>query len=327
MFDYDSAKKENIPCNLCGEDNFLVLATRSKNNLDVQTCLCRNCGLIYINPRMTKGEYDNYYKYYYRIDRSNIKSKEEAGEEKNFENARKFGNDLATRLAQYLNSGLTVDIGSSIGGILYGLREIIPGLELLGVEPSVSESNHANLKGIKTINALFEDFATKPIGQASNILCVQTFNHLLDPRMFLEWSYKNLKSGGNLIIAVKNFRHQVRKAGFIEAGVQIDHPYMFAPETLKFFVEAVGFKVLYLDVDEYKNRKELWVQRQEGMHRGHIRIVAEKPENVSAGSNQVIMVPRVYRKLRLQLFRPYVKLYYFVFHSSRFGRVRKFFGV
>jgi len=325
-FDYKKEKVEEIFCNLCGKDDFFVLSLVSENDLPARTCLCRNCGLIYINPRMTKDGYDTYYKSHYREERGNIKNIHNSGLEPGFESARKFGKALAKRFFKYIKPGFTIDIGSSSGGILCGISETITGLELLGIEPGLSESEFANSKGVRTINSLFENFSAQDIKPVSNIFCVQTLNHLLNPRLFFEWSFKNLKPGGHLILAVKNFRHQVYRTGTLKGAIQIDHVFMFTPENLRLFVESSGFRVVYEDVDEYKTPQELWEQKKEGMHRHHMRIVAEKPENVSAGSNQV-MAPRVYRKLRLQLFRPYVKLYYFVFHSSRFGRVRKFFGI
>ncbi len=325
-FNYNGQKLENIPCNLCGEDNFAIIARRSANGLPVNTCLCRNCGLIYINPRMTKEGYDEYYKYHYRHDRALAKGKEDAGGdlEKNFSAARKFGSALAGRLREYLGSGITLDIGSSTGGVLQGLKDVVPDLEVVGVEPSVAESGFANQKGIKTHVSLFENLPRETIASAQNILCVQSLNHLLDPRSFFQRCFDYLEEGGHLILSVKNFRHQARRAGSIEAGVQIDHPYMFTPETLKLFVESIGFRVVYLDVDEGKPQRDLIQQRKEGLSRHHIRLVAEKPKGKKIAVAEVSR-PDIYRQMRRQFSRPYLKLYYLLFYSHRLGFLRKIF--
>ncbi|MBI4992216.1 MAG: methyltransferase domain-containing protein [Candidatus Harrisonbacteria bacterium] len=331
IFDYFKVRLEELPCNLCGKDNFAVLAKRSGNGLLAQTCMCRNCGLIYINPRMTKAGYDDYYKYFYRQDRASAKGRNLVQSEKNnwieqnFLRARKFGLALGGLLKDYFKPGLTIDIGSSTGGVLYGLREAIGNLDLLGIEPSIAESNFANQKGVKTLNALFENIPEKEIGKAANILCVQSLNHLLDPRSFFQRCFEYLQDGGCLILSVKNFRHQARRAGSIEAGVQIDHPFMFTPETLKLFVESVGFKVVYLDVDEGKSEFDLRKQRNEGLSRHHIRLAAEKPEKWAGGRMAGVSKPDVYWKSRLQFWKPYVKLYYWLFYSHRLSFLRKTF--
>jgi SAM-dependent methyltransferase len=297
---HDKSKLEEVPCNLCGKDDYFLLAEN--------TCLCRNCGLIYINPRMTKEEYDEYYKTRYREDRGERKRRREADEEKNFEAARKFGRALVGRVRNFIKPGLTIDVGSSTGGVLYGLREEVMGLEVLGIEPSAAESEFANKNGIKTIRALFEDFHEK-IQPASNILCVQSLNHLLNPRGFFEWARENLKENGHLILAVKNFRQQVRRAGRVESAIQIDHPYMFVPETLKLFVESCGFRVAYEEIDEGKSKAELALKKAEGLPRQHILLVAKRDADFK---RKAISNPDYYRKLRFQLWKPYLRIYNFL---------------
>jgi len=325
MFNYQNKKLENIPCNLCGVKNFFVLAKKSVNGLNVKTCLCKNCGLIFINPRMTKSDYDDYYKNFYRKDRNSIKKGNETNIdlEVNFNNAKKFGAAIAEKMSRFISNGLTIDVGSSTGGVLCGLKEKVGGLEIIGIEPSPDESEFANKKGIKTINCLFEDFDGQEFGVVSNILCVQSLNHVLDPKRFLKWSFDKLKDGGHIILAVKNFRHQCRRAGRVESAVQIDHPYMFTPEALKLFVESVGFKVVYVDIDEGKGLAELEKQREEGFPVNHIKMVGEKIPTESAmvgvdKNNQML-----YSKLYFQFWKPFLRIYNLFFYSKKSGFLRK----
>lgn len=324
MFDYDKEKKEVIRCNLCGGNNPAVIATSSKNDLAVTTVICRNCGLIYISPRMTKEGYDNYYRYFYRLDRNAIKGSEnETDLDSNFKAAQKFGRAYAKKFGTYLGRGLTVDVGSSTGGILYGLKEIIPELALFGIEPSVAESEYARAKGIPTETALFENYREKLSGKVANVFCVQSLNHLLDPKLFLDWSHAVLQDGGHIFLAVKNFRHQVRRAGFIEAGIQIDHVYMFTPETLKLMVEAAGFEVVSLEVDENKTLWEITEQKKEGFNIHHIRLIGKKiPGHVSHGGD-VIEAKSIYRKTRFVLSPFILKAYYLFWYSKRLAFFRK----
>lgn len=288
---------EYITCNLCGKNDYFVLAQNTR--------LCKNCGLIYINPRMTKEEYDNYYKSFYRGDRSRQKKRKEADEERNFKIARRFGQALARRLREFIRPGRTIDVGSSTGGVLYGLAEEIEGLELLGIEPSVGEAEYANRRGVKTIRTLFENFQEK-LPPASNIFCVQSLNHLLEPRKFFEWAFQNLTEDGHLFLAVKNFRQQSRRAGRIETAVQIDHPYMFVPETLKLFVQSCGFKIIFEEIDEEKSKTELAAKKAEGLPRQHILLVARKNPTFT---KTPISRPDIARKLRFQL-HPFLLLFY-----------------
>jgi SAM-dependent methyltransferase len=326
VFDYYHEQKESIPCNLCGGNDAAILAQQSKNGLSATTVICKRCGLIYISPRMRRAGYDAYYKHYYRADRDSIKGTEsEQQTALNFDTARRFALALAKRWQPFLLPGLTIDVGSSTGGLLYGLRETVPTLELLGVEPSLSESAYAESKGVRTVTALFEDFVEADKAStnlAANILCVQSLNHLLDPIGFMRWAHGRLQDGGHLLLAVKNFRHQARRAGKVSSGVQIDHPYMFTPETLRRMVGVAGFEVVYFDVDEGKPTSEIETQRREGMHRHHVRIVGRKVAN-SKPFAPTREDHATYRHLRFALTQPMLKLHHLWHYSRRVAQLKR----
>jgi SAM-dependent methyltransferase len=52
---------EKVPCNLCGETDCVEIARRDKYDLELSSVICRNCGLIYLNPRPTTRSYDRFY--------------------------------------------------------------------------------------------------------------------------------------------------------------------------------------------------------------------------------------------------------------------------
>lgn len=319
-FDYSKKQLEQIPCNLCGGRDFKIISTRTVNDLKANTVMCKTCSLIFINPRMESKDYDEYYMSYYRQDRANIKNKEYVNDlGKNFENARRFGKAIVSYMGQYVSDGLTVDVGSSTGGILYGMREIRKNLELLGIEPSLEETAYAESKGIKTVRALFEDINLDLKNKAANVLCVQSLNHLLDPMKFLKWSHEILKDDGHIFLAVKNWKHQVYRMGKISSGVQIDHVYMFTPDTLSLMCGVAGFEVVYLDVDQGKSQQEIKKQKEDGLNTHHIRIVAKK-----VSKKEKSQIPSgLYFKYRLQLHPITVKIIYLFKYSRKLAFLRK----
>lgn len=208
-FNYKNIQLEETPCNLCGKNIFFILAKKTVNNLLVRACLCKNCGLIYISSRMPKIVYSEYCKYFYHQERAALKRKKLAADslEKNFDGAKKFGTALAKRLSGLLDGeGVWLDVGSCTGGLLAGLKQFFPKIEVLGIEPTLKEAEFANARGIKTYNTIFEDWHNQENKTFSTILCIQSLNHLLDPKSFFDWSFDNLKIGGSLVLAVKNFR-------------------------------------------------------------------------------------------------------------------------
>ncbi|MFY9493280.1 MAG: methyltransferase domain-containing protein [Minisyncoccia bacterium] len=228
---------------------------------------------------MTKKWYDEYYSTGEYRTKNILKNKRNILKDDKlssiFGKRFKEGRFLAEKLGRYFKPGLIIDVGSGTGGLLSGVRSVL-GNDILGVEPSLYESNHALKNNVQTKQASIEDINTDtfPV-KADNVFCTQALNHFLDPRHFFSWAYGVLKDNGVLYLEVKNFILQSRKSGKILNSIQIDHPYMFAPNVLKNFAASAGFDLIFFEDDARKSLKELALQK--GFPRNnHIRLVAVK---------------------------------------------------
>lgn len=112
-FPYKDAKYEYVKCDFCQEDNFEVLRKKDRNNLNVRTCICKNCGLIYINPRMTKEYYDLYYNYEYRDQMLKFRGEKKPSNdfEKRFEISTRHGEALAKMLKNIIKVEQLLKLG------------------------------------------------------------------------------------------------------------------------------------------------------------------------------------------------------------------------
>lgn len=245
VFPYRQATTELIACNFCGETAFKILAHHDRNNLCVQTVMCRRCGLIFINPRMTKSWYQRYYEEEYREQMARFKGLDRIKQytvDVQFKKAYQRGLRLAQLFKDFLRSGLTVETGSSDGGVLAAFRDKL-GVPVLGIEPSPEDTHYAESQGVSTFGGMFEDLK-ETIPPAANILALRSLNHLLDFSGFLAWSHQQLAPGGRLVLEVMNFLEVARHYGYRCRAIQIDHVYMFTPRSLHRFVEGSGFRIL-----------------------------------------------------------------------------------
>jgi SAM-dependent methyltransferase len=275
-FPYATAAREAVPCNLCGGVQVDVLDLKDRNDLDVRTCLCTFCGLIYLSPRMTPFWYGQYYEKEYRAQMARFKKRALAApdHDRAFAENTRHGEALARRLEAHLRPGLTVEVGSSSGGVLRGFHNVLGG-DSFGIEPSPDESGEANARGIRTACCPIESFAD-PLPPATQILCTQSLNHLLDPRYFLAWAHAHLAPEGRLVIEVMNFRYVFRRFGWCRRAIQIDHTYMFVPEVLAEFVQQAGFDLRFIEDAESLSSAELKIARRAGLPGFHTRLVAVK---------------------------------------------------
>jgi SAM-dependent methyltransferase len=299
-FPYSTADYQSVPCNLCLGTELELLNSRDRNGLPVKTCICKRCGLIFINPRMTPQWYDQYYQQEYRAQMARFRGKapEARDEEVMFQRSTRHGVGLATRFKEHWARGLTVEVGSSVGGVLDGIKQTLS-VDVLGIEPSPSESKYANEHGIRTFTNSIESFA-EPLAGVTNILCTQSLNHFQNPRFFLEWSHANLQDNGRLILEVTNFRHVFRNFRWMPRAIQIDHTYMFVPEVLANFVEFAGFDILAVDSDETKSAAEIASNKSAGLPRVHVRIIAAKTPRKPFEDTSLIKAqyPQVRRSLQ-----------------------------
>lgn len=239
---------ENCACNYCQSFDFRTLSKKDRYGLNATTVICRKCGLIFLNPRMTGESYQKFYQESYRrliLEYKNSKEKK-WGLEKNFAAASRLGSKLARYMAGSINSGTMIEVGSSTGGMLAGFKSEIPELKVVGIEPSKEESDFANLKGIKTITRLAENLDPDLL-EADNVLIARSINHLFDPGKFFAWARKSLRVKGKLIIVALDFLNFCQKRGRLIT--QIDHPFMFSRDSLKNYAEVYGFEIVLEEAD------------------------------------------------------------------------------
>jgi len=272
-FEYNKVTHSIVSCNLCGLKDFNIVSKKDRYNFPERSVICISCGLIYINPRMSARNYNDFYEtgFYRGLVPIYIK-KQNLGPslDEIFDSEEKFGDALLLRIKSYLSKGLVIEIGSAVGGILASFQKEL-GSMVLGLEPSRVEAEYATLRGIPTRIGLFEDVDIES-DRPGNILSIQSLNHFLDPKKFFIWAYNSLSNDGRLVLVVQNFLTLARKIGSIHGATQIDHVYMFTPLSLRNFIESAGFEILLFedwDTDEYTKI---------GLSSHHMAIVARKIE-------------------------------------------------
>jgi len=211
-FSYKTAEYEKVVCNLCNSNDFKTLSRKDRYGLPVQTVICKRCGLIFISPRMTTNYYKKFYEGEYRDLLFCYKNKI-IDLDRMFQTSKRFGERIARLLSEHIKPGPTIEVGSSVGGILSGLKTVKPSLDVVGIEPSSNEAAYAKKRGIKTYISLLEDFKEN-LPPADNVIITRSLNHLLSPRHFFTWAHRQLREGGKLIIAVLDFHSfHVRRHG------------------------------------------------------------------------------------------------------------------
>lgn len=197
-----------------------------------QIVKCKNCGLIYVNPRpsaqlildeYSRGEEETY-----------IKDAEAR--------TASFRRSLET-IRKYKDSGVLLDVGCAAGFFLKAARDA--GFKVYGVEPNKWLANW----GRKNLSL---DISPEPFEKAQfprDFFDVVTFwsvlEHLADPLSALRKTNQLMKKGGVLIINypdTNSFLAKVfgRNWWFVVSG----HLYYFTSGTLAEMLKKTGFEVI-----------------------------------------------------------------------------------
>lgn len=274
-----------------------ALADRAEFTQDYPTDLvsCRECGLLFRNPRPTPDEISRMY----------------AGDEygpsrlsEMFESQVELYRPKARSLTRWLGQGsIVVEVGSFVGGFLEAGRE--RGWDVLGVDPGEEVNAFCRERGLPVVEGTLPD-ASLRAGSVDAVAVWNTFDQIPDPRPTLAEARRILRRGGLLALRVPNgdcFRwgagwiHRLHRKGYVPSLLLKPILRVMAWNNLLAFPYLHGYSVRTLDglMGLYGLRRALlrtdsltrlsddqtrpWAAREERISKGLIRLAA-KVENL-----------------------------------------------
>ena len=202
---------------------------------------CRQCGLIYLNPRPAKSEISIYYPEDYephvfleRIRRSRLARLDYY-----------YGLDKRRRaIEKFVPVGRLLDVGCGNGGFLCYMQE--HGWEVYGEEISQPAAEYARQElGLNVFLGELND-AVFPSHHFDVVTLWNVLEHLHDPAAALIEIKRILKPEGLLVIAVPNLTSwDAQLFGIFWVGYDVPrHLYTFSPETLRALLDRAGFQIV-----------------------------------------------------------------------------------
>jgi len=236
---------EYVNCNSCGSADTKILYELWDyllQRMEVQGTLvrCRQCGLIYQNPRPELNEISfdyppEYAPYNCQLDKTNTSKLDDW--------LVQYGlNKRIHLIKKYKENGSLLDIGCGSGEFLNAMQ-IIPGWNLTGVELNSYAADKAiDRYNLRIFNGTLEQ-AFFPNETFDVVTLWDVLEHLHDPTASLIEIRRILKPGGLLVLRVPNYQSwQRRLFGRHWAGLDAPrHLYVFDAITLSRLLENSGF--------------------------------------------------------------------------------------
>jgi len=224
-------------CDICENNNFELLSKKVQFNMPYKVVICKNCGLVQINPKPEISELNNFYineydKYYStpsNIDNDKFKDR---------------GIKIGDFFKEYLKNDINLlEIGSGGGGNLIGLSEKSNSKNISAIEPN--EQNVVSLRSLG-INIIGDFYDTKKydLQDIELVLISHVLEHFYSPKRVLNKLHKETSDSVKVIILVPSIKNYKRYIPLHKYWFRVVHLFYFNLEIMKNLLKITGWKII-----------------------------------------------------------------------------------
>ena len=229
-------------CNLCGstESRWALIAHRERFDIPIGSCICLDCGLVFLTPRMTTAEAAEFYRdgiYRMLTEKTNRKTP-----------WRQSQAIYAAAVVQAIHSTMQhwagaklLDVGGSTGIVAAALADAFH-VDPTVVDPSEAETAEARGLGLDAITGTID--AVPACRQYDIVTAFQTIDHFLDIAGSLQKMRERLRPGGLLIVDICEIGLVLAAKQNVEQTCKVDHPYGLTMATMEAYLRRAGFAIL-----------------------------------------------------------------------------------
>ena len=208
---------------------------------------CTETKTIFANPRPKPNLLEKFY--------SNTKSSNYWLEKFFLQKLKTRKNKVVKPQVNYFSKNFTnykekkiLDIGAGLGMFLIELKKKWPKAKLYALEPSKLMAKSCRNNNIQVFESSIEKMnSTK--NRFDAITCFELFEHLYDPKYFLNKIYKLLNKNGIFYFTTLNgMGFDIQMLG--KNSNAIYPPYhinFFNPQSIEILLKKIGFKILFID--------------------------------------------------------------------------------
>jgi len=232
---YARMEKAVIPCPLCKspDSEHVQLIKHDRYSMGLSTVICRNCNMIFTNPRPTEEALKAFYQNNYRDYYFSYPDPKSDGFKDSFIhlNAQRRAKDIYKRISKYVRENPTVlDVGCGEGALLEQIRGAYPDAHLVGCEPSEKYAVYAAETSCAEVYAIDVDGFLEKNDKTFDLISIShVLEHVTDPIGILKKLSDVLNPDGVIYIEVPN----ILSSSWHGPGMfHIAHITHFSPNTL-----------------------------------------------------------------------------------------------
>lgn len=231
---------EKVNCAVCDTSVFESLAEKDRYGLQMSIVMCKDCGLVQTNPRMTQESYNEFYNTEYRPLYVGTDKPTSHFFQRQYEKGKSIYNFLNQNgcLNFENDKPFVLEIGCGAGGILQYFKE--RGFDVKGIDLGASYIKYGIEKGLDLETGFLKDL--KIDRQPDLVIYSHVVEHLLDPNEEMSLVASLISPSSCLYIEVPGLRNLERpyKYDFLRY-LQNAHTYHFTAISLSNLLKKNGF--------------------------------------------------------------------------------------
>ncbi len=241
---------EKIRCNYCKGNDFRCLSEKDRYGLNVSIVVCKNCGLVQINPRMNQKSYNDFYdKIYRKLYLGTDKPRKDFFKEQ-YLHGKRIYNHLSSVLHGEIKNKFIIEVGTGAGGILKYFKN--KGNKVFGIDLDSEYAEYGRKKGIdiqigtiKTLGNVIKD-QIKVVGKKPCIVIYSdVLEHTLDPLKEMKELKKYLDRESLVFIAVPGIKNLYNSYNMdFLSSLQNAHTYYFSLKTLTNILNKAEYELV-----------------------------------------------------------------------------------
>ena len=229
---------------ICGESNDELIATKDKYGLDCNFVICKNCGLIRMNPYYTEDFLKIFYSEFY----SPIYRNGKYCSDELFNNTCNIrGKYIIDRINSSVNinlKGLKVfEIASGSGGILKAFQN--NGSDVYGCDYDEDFILLANKNGINIVKGSYDEL--KKFGKCDLLILSHILEHIVEPNIFINNILELVSDSGYIYIEIPTLESIAHHFNYHLFDFQSAHVYYYTEFS---FLELLKKSNLFI-IDKY----------------------------------------------------------------------------
>jgi SAM-dependent methyltransferase len=223
-------------CDLCGHDQFTVVATTDRLKRPLQSLVCHSCGLVSTNPRPSDEDVEKFYRDDYRQEyKQTFKPK--------LKHIYRAGRVALERLRYTLpllrRDDQILDLGAGGGEFLFMLRGL--GHFASGIEPNLGYGGMArDILGLPVQVSTYQHAEVRA-GSQDVVTCFHVLEHLPHPVEALSIMASWLTENGLLLIEVP---HVLSRCQWPHSRYHIGHLHHFSSSNLALAGQKAGLRAV-----------------------------------------------------------------------------------